>query len=204
MTAPPENPGHEKSRKTAAGTHRCPACGTVVKADARWCPECGFTGGDTMELFSASPPPLLPVLDAADIFVSEDIRHIENARDAVSRDFPQFRWRVCTVALPADTSLPLFGFWLLNACPLLDGESREQRTWTILLLINAGTGQAAVIPGYAAEPYLSDDDWKNVMGVMAEPWSAGRSTDAVIRFFKRSAELLKQSWKRHGNRQPSP
>lgn len=153
-----------------------------------------------MEMFSDSPPPLLPILDAADIFTRDDVLHIEAARDAIRRDFPQFQWRICTVAMPPDTNLSIFGFWLLNACPLHEDETKDERTWTILLLINAGTGQAAVIPGYAAEPFLSDDDWKKILGSMAQSWSMGRSAEAVVRFFECAGELLKLAWKRHGSR----
>lgn len=153
-----------------------------------------------MRIFSDSPPPLLPILDAAGIFKNKDIRRIEAGRDALHRRFPQFQWRICTVCLPAETSLPLFGFWLLNACPFHEKETSEERAWTVLLLINADSGQAAVVTGYAAEPFLSDDEWKTLLAAMGEPWSAGMPADAILRFFQLSREELNRACKRYGSR----
>lgn len=149
-------------------------------------------------MFPDPPPPLLPILDAASLFSKSDIRKIEAARGTISRRFPQFQWRICSVSLAHETSLPLFGFWLLNACPLNDGETSKQRDSTLLLLINARTGQAAVIPGYVAEPYLSDYNWQTILKTMAEPWLAKNMSDAIIRFFKSSRQHLELAWKRYG------
>jgi hypothetical protein len=155
-----------------------------------------------MAMFSDSPPPLLPILDAVGALSESDIRSVNDARDRLGRRFPQFRWRICIVDLPPETSLALFGFWLLNACPLDESESVDDRAWTVLLLLNAGTGQAAVIPGYAAEPYLSDDEWKTVLTSMAEPWQRGRVGDAIVCFFKAGRRRLDRAWKHYGARRP--
>ncbi len=154
-------------------------------------------------MFSDSPPPLLPILDAAGLLKDNDIRKIESARDVLRRRFPQFHWRICTVSLPQDTSLPVFGFWLLNACPLHLNETEDERSWTILLLINADSGQAAAIPGYAAEPFFSDDEWGSILATMAEPWQARRPAEAIIRFFKSSRSRLDRAWKLYGARHPN-
>lgn len=154
-----------------------------------------------MRIFTDSPPPLLPILDAAGIFKDKDVRRIEAGRDALRRRFPQFQWRICTVCLTAETSLPLFGFWLLNACPFHENETLEERAWTILLLVNADSGQAAVVTGYAAEPFLSDEEWKDILATMSEPWRSGLPADAVLRFFKSSRYQLNRAWRRYGSRQ---
>ena len=153
-----------------------------------------------MRIFPDAPPPLLPILDAAGIFKDKDIRRIEAGRDALRRRFPQFKWKICTVCLPPETSLPLFGFWLLNACPFHEKETLEERAWTVLLLVNAVSGQAAVVTGYAAEPFLSDDEWKTILADMGEPWKAGKTADAVLCFFQSSRNQLNRAWKRFGSR----
>ena len=188
------------SRQLTPGMIVCPACGGPLKPDSKWCPTCNFTGGDSIRFFPDSPPPLLPILDAAEIFTEADTRKIERVREAIGKRFPQFRWRVCSVNLPQETRLSLFGFWLLNASPLAENETSDERTWTVLLLINANTGQAAVILGYAAEPFLSDDDWKNALSSMASDWQAGNPSKAVGCFFKNTRILLDQAAARFGSR----
>ena len=147
-----------------------------------------------MDLFPGTPPPLLPVLDAAGLWTEEDVRRIEIARKDLVGRFPQFHWHLCSVDLPAGESLPVFGFWLLNVCPATERESAEDRPWTVLLVINAGTGQAAAVPGYAAESWLDDDDLKLALAAMSGPWQAGRAADAVIRFFQACGDTLDREW----------
>lgn len=187
--------------RAASGVTTCPACGGPLKADAKWCPACDFTGEKSLDMFPGDPPPLLPILDAVGALDDDGIRKIVASRENLRRRFPQFQWRICLVELSKQTSLPLFGFWLLNTCPLDDGESMDDRAWTILLLINAGTGQAAVIPGYAAEPFLSDDEWKSILVTMADSWSAGKPADAIVRFFTASRSRLDEAWALYGARQ---
>lgn len=153
-----------------------------------------------MDLFPDPSPPLLPILDAAGILNEREIGKIEAARDRLGRRFPQFQWRVCTVILPPGSNLSLFGFWLLNACPLHGKETVENRASTVLLLINAGTGQVSAVRGYAAESCLSDDGWKAVLATMAEPWRVGDPVEAVIRFFKNTRSHLDRAWRSYGAR----
>lgn len=175
----------------------CPACSASLKSDAKWCPSCQFTGSRTLELFSDSPPPLLPILDAVGIWNDKDSKKITAAHKKIQHRFPQLSWRVCTVRLPDKTALPAFGFWLLNACPLLEKETTEDRAWTVLLLIDIESGQAAAIPGYAAENCLTDSEWASALVAMAVPWAAGETATAVVEFFENCHSLLDASWKRN-------
>lgn len=187
-------------RAASPGVITCPACGAGLRADSNWCPGCGFTGGDTVAMFPDCPPPFLPILDAAGILKPNDVRKIEAARDSLRRRFPQFHWQVCTVILSPETRLPVFGFWLLNVCPLGEMEAADDRASTILLLINADSGQAAVIPGYAAESCLSDDVWKAILTSMAGPWRDGNPAEAIIQFFVNTRSQLERAWKSYGVR----
>ena len=157
MSEPAATSRGKRSRVSIRG-HACPACSAPVGDAAARCAACGFTGFDTIAMFSEEAPPLLPVLDAAGIWSSADIRRIESAREKLRRRFPQIQWRVCTVDLAEGTKLPVFGFWLLNAGERYVGETDNDRAWTILLLIDAASGQAAVVPGYGAERCLDDAD----------------------------------------------
>jgi hypothetical protein len=153
-----------------------------------------------MAVFSDPAPPLMPLLDAAGIWNHADVRKIEAASHKLHRRYPQFRWHVCSVVLPRGTSLPLFGFWMLNVCPFYIHETARERAWAVLLLLDAGSGQAAVIPGYSAERWLGDEDWRKILATMAGPWKAGQAGAAVLRFFETASRFLDQSWKHGGRR----
>lgn len=153
-----------------------------------------------MAMFPGEPPPLLPILDASGILTESDQVKISAACAVLKKRFPQFQWCVYTVSLPPESNLSLFGFWLLNACPLDAKETADERAWTVLLLINSGTGQAAAVPGYAAEPFLSDDEWKSILSGMTSVWRQGKAGDAVIRYFTDMRKQLERAWKRFGAR----
>ncbi len=191
-----------------SGGLQCPSCAAGLAADANRCPSCGFTGADVMALFPENPPPLLPVLDAAGLWNEADVRRIEAAREKLRRRFPQFRIHVCSVMLPPDLKLTLFGFWLLNVCPFYIHETAEDRAWTVLLLIDARSGAIAAVPGYSAERWLNEESWKKVIWSMAPAWKGGDPTAAVIRFFDSAALHLNLAWKTRGlrrrSKRPSP
>ena len=188
------------SRRAVPGVIICPSCAGPLKPDSKWCPRCSFTGSRTLELFPHAPPPLLPVLDAVGLLDDAGVRRVESAREKLKKKFPQFHWRVCLVHLPEDIQLPVFGFWLLNTCPFQAKETLEDRAWTVLLLINTGSGDAAVVPGYAAEPYLSNDDWKVALEAMKQKWRERNPSEAIIDFFKSSRSQLEHAWRRYGAR----
>lgn len=153
-----------------------------------------------MLLFPDPAPPLLPVLDAAGLWSPRQVREIEAAREKLRRRFPQFRFHICTVMLPPETSLPVFGFWLLNVCPLCVGETTADREWSVLLAINARTGAVAAVPGYAAERWLSDDDWRKALAAMGTPWKSGDTSGAVLRFLTAAGNFLGDAWRTRGLR----
>ena len=200
MMSEPDKSRRQLSRRPLTGVTTCPACGRPVKPNAKWCGACQFTGADSIAMFPGGAPPLMPVLDAAEILTERDIAKINGISASLGRRFPQFRWRVCTVTLPLETRISLFGFWMFNASPLGADETADERAWTVLLLINSRTGEAAVVPGYAAEPYLSDDEWKAVMSHMAAPWREGKAGEAVVTFFDQTRKHLQRAWKRYGAR----
>lgn len=203
MTASPGSSNLKAPGLCTTGIHACPACGSSLTVDANWCPSCNFTGGHTLAMFPDAAPLLLPVLDTIGLLKERDLRKIGKARNQVTKRFPQFHWRVCVVSLPAETSLQLLGFWLLNASPLDEQETAEQRVWTVLLVVNADTGNAAVTAGYAAEACMTDDEWKSVLTEMGKSWTTGNPALALVEFFKSSQRQLERNWKRFGSRPPS-
>lgn len=183
-------------RRFAIGSISCPACKAKLERDAKWCPACGFTGSKTLDMFGDNPPPLLPILDVADIWGEKDQRMIKAAVAHFNRRFPQIHWRICGVALGAEMSLPLFGFWLLNASPLADEETDDDRNWTVLLLVDAETRRASVTLGYRAEVWLSDDMWEKALAETKEPFRMGKPGLAVSAFLKASLLLFEKAWHR--------
>lgn len=145
-----------------------------------------------MYRFPFGAPPLERVGDHASLFEEGERRQVEEALQGMRRSFPQIHWRVATVKLAESASLGLFGFWLLNVSPAAADEGEGERPWTILLLIEAG-GTVAVIPGYAAEPWLPADAWEELLADLHWEMKDGRAR-ALAKFLKNAADRLHQSW----------
>jgi len=195
MSPQPETARRHSSRRSKAAHLSCPACHGAITAGANRCPSCQFTGADTMGMFPGNPPPLLPILDVANVWNAADVKLIENACASFRKKFPQFHWRFAAVDMPPTIPLNILGFWLLNAATLLPPETQHDRAWTVLLILNRTNGNAAVIPGYAAEPWITDLGWRDILRSMREPWRMGDSGKAVVAFLSAAQKALEREWK---------
>ncbi len=183
-------------KRFAIASVSCPSCHGKLERDAKWCEACGFSGAKSLELFGDSPPPLLPILDVVDLWNAKEQKNIHAAIKDLNKRFPQVKWRVCAVALPTETSLPMFGFWLMNVCPLMPEESPEDREWTVLLLFDGNTGRASVTCGYRAEIWLSDEMWAAALMETVGPLQRGDPLKAVLMFLKSAESFFQAAWKR--------
>lgn len=192
-------------KRFAISSVACPSCHVKLERDAMWCPTCGFTGAKSLAMFGDSPPPLMPILDVANLWDGKGRKKIAAAVNLFGKRFPQIRWRICAVALGQEISLPLFGFWLTNVCPLMPDETEDDRLWTILLLVDANSGRASVTTGYRAEVWLSDEMWATALAEVTAPFRRGDPALAVTAFLKSSRTFFEKAWKRSQKQlTPSP
>lgn len=183
-------------KRFAIASVACPSCHAKLERDAKWCGSCGFTGEKSLEMFGDDPPPLLPILDVADLWNAKEQKRIESAVAAFNKHFPQVNWRICAVTLGPEINLSVFGFWLMNVCPLMPGETPEDREWTVLLLVDGNSGGAAVASGYRAEVWLSDEMWDKALAETTDPFMRGQPDKAVVLFLKKTQKLFEAAWQR--------
>jgi uncharacterized membrane protein YgcG len=100
---------------------------------------------------------------------------------------------VCTVELDDPVSLSEFGFWMMNACRMEEGQNSEQRPWTILLLIDVKRGLLSLTPGYAIEAFMDDADWQEALKMMVPDMIAGDYRLSLKGFVKDAIQLLRRS-----------
>ncbi|BCU78448.1 hypothetical protein [Luteolibacter sp. LG18] len=193
MSAPPDERRRYSAQRLTAGVAVCPACLVHLPVQSAFCPSCRFTGEDSMRMFPHGLPPLQPMLDAANLWTPADQAAIARRVRKTTHRFPQIRWSLCSVDAAAIDNLRVFGFWMLNASPLAEGETAEQRAWTALLVFNGATGKAALVPGYGVEPWLGDDAWERILLEMAVAWGRGKRRVAVTRFFDAAEKSLRKA-----------
>ena len=183
-------------KRFAIASVACPSCHAKLDRDAKWCTTCGFTGQKSLEMFGDEPPPLLPILDVADLWNAKEQKKIKSAVASFNKRFPQVNWRICAVTLNPEVNLSVFGFWLLNVCPLMPGETVEDREWTVLLLVDGNSGRAAVTTGYRAEVWLSEEMWDNALAETVHPFLSGQPDKAVVMFLRRAQDFFEKAWQR--------
>jgi hypothetical protein len=149
-----------------------------------------------MKMFPFGVPPLEPIMDTVGIWSSRDQAAIRARLRKMRCRFPQFRWCFCSIQSEAIQSLRLFGFWMLNASPLAEGETVVDRSWTVMVVFNTATGDTAVVPGYEAEPWVDDGQWERLLSEMAIPWSKGKPGAAVVGFLRSTEDAFRKAWKR--------
>lgn len=183
-------------KRFAIASVSCPSCHMKLEREASWCGACGFTGQKSIDMFGDDPPPLLPILDVADLWSEKEQKSITSAVKKFNKRFPQVNWRICAVSLEPEVNLSVFGFWLMNVCPLELGETEEDREWTILLLVDGKSCSATVTPGYRAELWLSDEMWDRILAESVSLLVSGQPVEAVSVFLNRTRKLMDDAWER--------
>jgi hypothetical protein len=186
----------DTAKRFATGAQVCPSCLLPLAESVNWCPGCQFSGADTLEMFPIPLAPLQTVLDAANLWMADDLVKIERRMETLRQRFPQIRWSLYSLDAEDVPNLRLFGFWLLNASPLNEGETEEQRAWTIVIVFNEANGKVVLVPGYGVEPWVPDEQWRQALSTMAEPWNQGRRRLALERFFEAAEKSLRQAYSR--------
>lgn len=165
----------------APGAMVCPACRRRTEEPYYRCPHCGFTGSDCVGMFPFAAPALEELIDPRKVLDDRGRAAVARRIARLRRRFPQVRWSICLVGLPAEVNLRLFGFWLLNSArpPAADPEAPA---WTVLLVADVANDAAGVTAGYAVEPYVADEGWRRALQAMAPAWRRGAHAPAVCEF----------------------
>jgi len=171
----------------------CPSCLQRFKKVDTQCQRCGFDALRTVQQFPFTPPVMERFIDNAGIADEKLIKDINSAVDKLNVRFPQVGMYFCTVELDDPISLPEFGFWMMNACRLQEGQVEKDRAWSILLLIDVKRGLVSLTPGYAIEAFIEDSGWENTLRKMSEDLAADDYRSALLDYVKSAEQLLRES-----------
>lgn len=145
------------AKRFARGAMVCPSCQYTLSESAEACPKCRFSGQVSVEKFPFPAPPLGPVLDPNNYLSGEEKAAVTKKVLKMQKRFPQVRFLNCLVPLGDDVNLREFGFWLLNAGQVKEGDSAK--SFAILLLIDPKAKTISVTVGYGMEVIVTDSEW---------------------------------------------
>ena len=171
----------------------CPSCRVRFKEDSEQCPNCKFDAHRAVEQFPFQPPVMQRWMDNAKVLDEIAKQEIDYLINRLVKQFPQVSLSICTVELDDSIDLPEFGFWMMNACPLKEGQQAKDRAWRILLLVDVKREMISLTPGYSVEAFMNDADWQDALKMMIPDMIAGDYRASLSGFVKDAIELFRKS-----------
>ena len=175
----------------------CPRCQMNFGEEPDCCPGCGYHFGRACEAFPFSPPPLALVMNPGGLVADGLEESLQGPYQALRTSFPQIDLSFCFVTLSPGTPLSEFGFWLFNAAP----GAVDARAWHLLVTVDFASGQIALTPGYAIEPFVKSGDWTANLAATATAGSRGHWTEALEIFLHNARRILLCAWDDSHDRQ---
>ena len=154
------------------------------------CPACRLTFPRTVTLLGATPRMTLGVADSTGSLSSSEIGKIRKKLEYIQRRFPQAVIQVVMRALPLDHPFSLYAFWLLNAGAFAGEGRRGKHNHSILLLIDPGRKESALVPGYGFEGLLSQEALGHLLDLAGPVWEAGMWAEGIDRVLTGLDKLL--------------
>lgn len=151
----------------------CPSCGHRLESSVERCDRCGFHLGIVDLRYGAEEVVLDQVTDATHFLRGHDKERLSDAIDAFETQFPQFFPIFYVAELSAGTRLTEFAAWLLNRgrVPTVDGFRDNASAY--LVVIDLTSRSMTVVAGYSAEPFVSENDLRELLSDVAPYIDAG-------------------------------
>jgi uncharacterized membrane protein YgcG len=126
------------------------------------------------------------------------LRVTEHARlkrriTAIRRRFPQLALQVAMHRFPVEHPFSMHVFWLFNAADFAGNIHRGKDNHALLLAIDPDRGEAAIMPGYGLEGFLTEEALGHLLELAGPAWQTGRWADGVLRVLD-GLELLLETF----------
>jgi uncharacterized membrane protein YgcG len=132
------------------------------------------------EVFGADSVLFDRVTDAAGVLSDGDVERLDHALDGFERRFPQLFTAVYCGALPQQTSLRQFGFWLLNRAAVCEIDVTRPNENGAIFVIDTHGRSAALVMGYYLECYLDERDARHILEAGRHEFHRGLWASAIL------------------------
>jgi len=171
---------------------RCPYCQGPLNPSASECPACRLSYPRTCTLLGVVPRVSPLVADTTGTLRPADLKRVMRQLARMRRRFPQFVPQVVMHRFPAEHPFSMHAFWLFNAADFAGTSHRGRDNHALMLAIDPYRGEAAIVPGYGLEPFLTRDALDRLLEQAESAWQDQRWTDGVLRVFE-GLDLLLES-----------
>jgi|GEM_PF-4112280 len=184
---------------------RCPECSKLFKERtlAR-CDYCGFSYGYLEKLLPVDQlPPLEILLDYSNRLANNEKKRILEAITFIQKRYPQFIPKVCLLPLQPDVEVHQMALWMINQCPVVEGETKQDKEWYVLLLIDTSKSRCCLTYGYQAEIFIPDDSSEKLVSTLNQSLKKNSIGDPIIELLDdivpildSTKRMLKREYKR--------
>ncbi|MDP0492104.1 MAG: TPM domain-containing protein [Verrucomicrobiota bacterium JB023] len=176
------------AKALAKGPTACPSCGFILDDEPTACPRCGFSGEVAVRKFRFDPPELTAIIDAGQTLSADEKARLEKSLKRLGKRLPQVRFILCLVPLVPEIDLREFGFWLLNAGAMPEGD--EAKSFGILFLVDSKSKRLSVTVGYGLEPMVRDSEWEEICRSLRPHFLRERYAEGMEEFVEETGKLL--------------
>ncbi len=135
---------------------RCPYCQQPVAVDAAECAACRLTFPRACALLGAALRLTPLVADTTRTLDLADHHRLKRRLRKIEERFPQLVPQVVVHHFPAEHPFSTHVFWLFNTANLAGDSRRGRDNHSLMIVLDPSRGEAAVIPGYGLEVFLTD------------------------------------------------
>lgn len=175
---------------------RCPACrAPAIEIDAA-CRQCGFSLEAADRAFGIPPALRRPIDDAANLLGVVARKRVQAVITTLEKSFPQLKVAVVLAAVPEQTPLAAFAFWLFNRGQLSGPLEKGGENRLILLLVDTHSSQCAAMMGYGLEPFMKETHLQTCLLTTAPGLKSrkhGQAIEAFVRELDRQLREVCQS-----------
>jgi uncharacterized membrane protein YgcG len=160
---------------------RCPYCQIPLNANSPECPACRLTYPRASALLGAVPRLGEMVADTAGLLTHSELGRLKRRIVEIQNRFPQLVMQVVTHRFAEDHPFSLQVFWLFNAAEFAGRIRRGKDNHAIMIVVDPGRCEAAIIPGYGLEPFLTGEALGYLLELAGPAWESGRWADGILR-----------------------
>jgi uncharacterized membrane protein YgcG len=143
------------------------------------CPQCGLTLAELDRKFGIVPLYSRYLTDRTERLSLRDASKVREALRLFGRKFPQLLFSVVLMDLRPRAPVAEYAFWLINRARFSEFQATGSRNFELLLVIDPGAKEAALITGYGLENFVAEEDLEAALNAARPGFEAGDLAGAI-------------------------
>lgn len=136
-------------------------------------------------------PRLSPaVADTTRLLTQSDHTRLKKRILEIQQRFPELALQVVVHGFGPEHPFSMHAFWLFNAGNFAGDGQRGKDNRSLMVALDPGRGESAIVPGYGLEPFLKGETLDHLLELAGPAWEAGRWADGLLRVLDGLDQLL--------------